>query len=92
MTLSSAYIELLSGGKSPAGNVRGEMSGYPSIVSCLSSRPLVPSPSASFQLLLVFHPSIFSLVVLSSSFPFLMRSIIPFSNPPDRMHDMPKAS
>src|SRR6218665_4218772 len=28
MTLSSAYIELFIRGKSPEGNVRGEMSGY----------------------------------------------------------------
>src|SRR6218665_2249370 len=58
--------------------------------SFLSSRLLVPP--ASFQLLHVSRPSIFSLVILFSSFPLHMpvlpsphANIIPFSNPSDRI-------
>src|SRR6218665_2607531 len=52
-----------------------------STVSFMSSHLLVPP--ASFQLLHVSHPSIFSLFVLSSS--SSCASIIPFSNPSDRI-------
>ena len=51
MTLSSAYIELFIQGKSPGGNVRGEMSGYRKLVmeQTLEVKAYVKRPPISLR-------------------------------------------